>query len=398
MKAILSYLLALFLGICLGFIVITYFPTILLSVRAFFDKSQTHSKPAQKQIIGFLPYWLVGKAKNDYANSITTLTYFGLTIGTDGHIQYLANEQEEQPNWHTLRSNKLQSLLNKTKKNNQTLSLLVFSGNADAINELISNPVSHGKHLVQDVTPIMQKYDFSDLNLDIESTKLSSNEARLNFTQFVKTVKKEMDKKGLGTLTVEITGSDLIKNTLINPKDIAPIADYIVIMAYDFHYQGSSVAGPVAPIGGGGENYEFDTNIVLNQAYTTIPRNKIILGMPTYGYSWETLTDSPQSATLPGSGITMSNAATEEFLKKCASCSALLDKKAQENYIIYKDNETGTYHQIFYPNKDTMQKKVDLVEQNNLAGAAIWALGYENPSVLDPLGKYKTDIVNLTRL
>lgn len=251
---------------------------------------------------------------------------------------------------------------------------------------------------MQDVIPIMQKYDFSDLNIDIESTKLASDEARINFTSFIKTVKQELDKKALGTLTVEITGNDLIKHQLIDPKEIASIADYIVIMAYDFHYQGSSVTGPVAPIGGGGTKYEFDTNTVLNQAYTVIPRNKIILGVPTYGYSWETLTDSPQSATLPGSGITMSNVATEDFLKKCASCSALLDRKSQENYVIYKDTETGTYHQIFYQNKETMQRKVDLVTGNNLAGVAIWALGYENPSVMEPLTNYKRDIINITRL
>lgn len=116
MRTLLYSLLALLIGIFIGYITLTFFPNILFSIRAFFDKSETHSKPAQKQIVGFLPYWLVGKVKNDYANSITTLTYFGLTINTDGKIQYLANQQEEEPNWHTLRSNALQSILTKAKK------------------------------------------------------------------------------------------------------------------------------------------------------------------------------------------------------------------------------------------------------------------------------------------
>ena len=386
------------MGIGAGYAVLTFSPQTLIAAKSLFFKQPIRSKPAEKQIIGFLPYWLVKSAKNNYANSITTLTYFGLTISPDGSIQKVANEQEEEPDWTTLRSDVLQKKLTIARNNNQTLSLLVFSGGPEAIDNLVSNPGPHAKNLVRDVAPIMRKYEFSDLNLDIESTKIASDEARKNFTEFITTVKKEIDKQQLGTLTVEITGNDLIKKQLIDVEKIGKIADYIVIMAYDFHYQGSPVSGAVAPIGGVGKNAEFDTQTVVNIAMSLVPRKKIILGSPSYGYSWETLTQSPRAATLPGSGVTVSNAKAQDMLGACSMCSSTFDPVAGENYVTHKDEQTGTYHQLYYPDEKSLQAKVALATKDNLAGVAIWALGYEGESMFLPLQGYKKEIVDITRL
>lgn len=398
MRAFVICVLGLFLGIGIGWFLLTYTPHFVLQVRKMVFPTKQESFSSEKQIIGFLPYWLVSSAKPDYANTITTFTYFGLTVGPDGKIQYLLNEQEEEPGYHMLKSEKLKAMLTSAKKNDQILSLLVFSADTDAIYSLISNPKDHAKNLVDDVESIMKKYGFTDLNLDIESIGFASDSARENFTHFVSEVQKEVKKKKLGTVTIEITGSDLIKKNLLNPKDIAPIADYVVIMAYDFHYQGSAVSGPVAPIGGAQDEAEFDTNVVLSQAYKVIPREKIVLGVPTYGYSWETLEKTQASATLPGSGTTRSGKNAEVFLKSCASCSAMLDEKAKENYVIYKDEQTGMYHQMYFHTAQTMQEKVSLVTSNNLAGIAIWALGYEDSRILEPIAGYKKDIIDIIRL
>ena len=62
---------------------------------------------------------------------------------------------------------------------------------------------------------------------------------------------------------------------------------------------------------------------------------------------------------------------------------------AKESYIIYKDDETGVYHQIFYPDKKSMEEKSQFAEKNNLGGVAVWALGYEGKTILEPLANYK---------
>lgn len=340
-------------------------------------------------VIGFLPYWLAGKAKSDYAPYITTLTYFGLTLDGQGKIMKLVNEQEEEPGWYALRSGKMDSFFKQAKQSGMTRSLLVFSADQQTIEELISDPSAHAKNVINEVAPIMKKYEFTDLNLDIESVSPASEEAQTNFETFVHEIKKQMNDRNLGTLTIDVSPTALYKNYLIDPKKIAPYVDYMVFMTYDYHYQGSSVTGPVAPLGGGGTISEFDVEVAMKDALKIIPKNKIIMGIPLYGYEWETLNDIPRSAIIPGTGITASNARVESFLESCTTCSAKFDDVAKESYLIYLDEDTGVYHQIFYPDKRSMQEKTDFAQKNNIAGVAVWALGYEGKTILDPLMDYK---------
>ena len=46
---------------------------------------------------------------------------------------------------------------------------------------------------MNEVAPIMKKYEFTDLNLDIESVAIASEESRARFTEFVSSIKKELD-------------------------------------------------------------------------------------------------------------------------------------------------------------------------------------------------------------
>ena len=340
---------------------------------------------SKKQVIGFLPYWLVSKAQSDYSSYITTLTYFGLTVDVDGSILTHTSPQESEPGWYALDSGKLDSTLSSAKTKGTALSLLVFNGNTDIIDELLNDPVLHAQRLISEVTPIMQKHQFTDLNLDIEDVSYASDSSRLAFGQFVREVKKGMDTNHLGTLTIDVAPDAFILQRLIDIHDLSSVVDYVVVMAYDYHYMGSQVTGPVAPLSGAGTISEYDTVSAIHLARQSLPANKIILGIPLYGYEWETLEEASRSATLPGSGITASTMRIEQLLKDCATCSASFDTEAQEPYLIYTDQETGTVHQFFYPNAASMQAKFDFAKKEKLGGLALWALGYEDSTILNPL-------------
>lgn len=339
-------------------------------------------------VIGFLPYWLVGKANKDYNKYITTLTYFGLTIGTDGKIVRYNAPGEEEPGWSTLRSGKVDAILKKAEKDHVDLSLLVFNADEASISALLSDPAVHARNLVEEVAPIMSHYGFKDLNIDIESASVASEESRIKFTSFIREVKKNVDKHKLGTITLEASPTVLIKKYLINLTEIHPLVDYVVLMTYDYHYQGSSVTGAVSPIGGAGTNAEFDTITGVREALRILPPSKILVGAPLYGYEWETLSETPRSAVLPGSGLTASNRRTEQFLNTC-KCTIHWDEEAKESYIVYKDKETDTFHHLYYPDKQATQEKVNLVKKYNVGGLALWALGYDGKIILNPLENYK---------
>jgi spore germination protein YaaH len=162
----------------------------------------------------------------------------------------------------------------------------------------------------------------------------------------------------------------------------------MIIMGYDYHFQGSYVTGPVAPLFGAGTVSEYDIQTAVEKALTMMPAEKIILGVPLYGYEWETIGNDPRSPVIPGTGLIASSLRVSQLVASCSTCSVKLDPVAEEKYLIYKDTDTGSYHQIFYPDQEVMKDKIEFVQKYNLGGIALWALGYEDSTILDPLKNY----------
>ena len=343
----------------------------------------------QNEVVGFLPYWLSSKAQTDYSKYVTTLTYFSLGMNTDGTIQKFTKPGQGEPGYVSLQNGKMDSFLNSAKQNRQKLSLAIFDGGDKNIAKLLQDPISSANNLTNDVVPIMQNYGFTDLNLDVEQVGDASPEAQIKFVQFVKQVKTNLDSAKVGTLSTDISAIAFVRNkNLSDPAALAPIVDKIILMAYDYHSTVSSVTGPVAPGLGAGTVSEFDTDSAIQAALKIMPAKKLILGIPLYGYEWETIGQVPRSAVIPGTSLIISNQRAEDLLSSCATCSAEFDTTDKEAHIIYK-TDSGTYQQIFYPTKDSTQFKVDLANHYSLGGIALWALGYEGKTILAPLSGYQ---------
>jgi spore germination protein YaaH len=389
-KKILIVILGLGVGILVGYMVFAYASifsgvqnNLVISPLATFF----HITP-KKHVVGFLPYWLIGKKDTDYTKYVTTLSYFSLTVNPDGTIQKYVNPGELEPGWNTLQSGKVDTVLAQAKKKHITLSLTIMTGDNDAINELMSEPEIHANQLLEEVTPLMKTYGFTDLNFDIESTIRATDGARLNYTKFVKTLKERLSSEKIGTLTIDISPISLFRNDLIDSVAIAPYIDYLFIMGYDYHYTGSLVAGPISPLSGAGDIFEFDIMVAVDKALSLYPPDKIILGLPIYGYEWETLSGSQHSAIISRTGLVASNSRIESLLQSCATCSAVFDETAQESIVSYKDENTNTYHYMNYPDMRSMQAKVQFARDKQLGGLGLWALGYEDSTVLEPLVGY----------
>lgn len=379
--------LALLFGFVSGVFLLVLLPKLPLKIDSQFYSLFGLKKP---QIIGFQPFWLLQRADKSYQKYITTFTYFGLTLDTGGTIIQLVSLQEEEPGWTTLKTDRFQEKLQQAKKDGLELSLLVHNSNEASISALLKEPEKHAQNLITDITPLMKKHGFTNLNLDIESFKEASQSAQQEFTTFVKEVKKGVDENNLGTLTVEINPTALIKPRLIKAEEIGKIADFVVLMAYDFHYVNSYLAGPVAPIGGVSQVREYDVETALEKALNIIPPEKIILGIPLYGYEWETMDDKPGAATIPDGGSTASNKRATGLLASCDNCTKGFDEQSKQSYIVFPDRDY--FHQIYYEDEKSIKEKLVLAKKHKIAGVALWALGYEGENILKPLKTYKKSV------
>ena len=105
---------------------------------------------------------------------------------------------------------------------------------------------------------------------------------------------------------------------------------------------------------------------VVDYAVTRIPREKINLGIPNYGYDW----------TLPfEQGV--SRARTVSSLKAVQTAienDAVIqyDERAQSPYFhYYKD---GKEHEVWFEDVRSMQAKFDLVKEYGLRGMGYWQI------------------------
>ena len=388
-KTIIFILISIAFGIGTGLLYLQILPNLpapLVSPLA--EVSGKH--PAK--VFGFLPYWLLDKAQHSYSTSLTTLAYFSLGINADGTIRKLVNDREEEPGWTSLRKPEVIQQFDTAHVAGQTTSLVIFSGNQDTIDTLIHDPVAHAHTLVQEILPIMQEYKFDDVNLDLESSEEASLAAQQQFTDFVQTVKNDVAANKLGTVSFDMTVASLFQQQLVNPVNIGKIADTIILMTYDYHYPGSLLAGPVSPLGGVGITRVYDVTSSLYKAMQVIPREKIVLGLPLYGYEWQTLSNIPGSPSIPNTGQTASDMRVEQLLSSCTNCIQSIDNVSQEPYVIFPDG--AFYHQIYYTDGNSTSAKVNLARSTDIGGVALWALGYEGQSTLQSLSSYKRSLIN----
>ncbi len=374
-KKIILLLSFFLLGICTGFLTQLTLPqnqiNLLVSPLADLTKKQEN--------IGFLPYWLIEQANfASYQGYINELTYFGLTIGPDGYIQKLTKPNEEEPGWTTFK-NKVKTIFSQLKQDRIKTSLLIFSADEKVISALVDHPILSAHNLITEVVPLMKEVGFNNLHLDIESFQTASLASQLNYAEFLTEVKKGLKENKLGHLIVEITPESLIKERLTNASLISPIADFIVLMAYDYHYFHSPISGPVAPLGGAGLVWEYDVEKAVKIALSSIPADKLILGIPLYGYEWETLTNKPLSAVIPQSAKVASLKRISQMLPSCQDCQSGTEEFSQQPYLIIPEN--NYFRQIFYEDKTSIAKKKQLIKKYQLAGLAFWALGYEDETI-----------------
>jgi hypothetical protein len=145
---------------------------------------------------------------------------------------------------------------------------------------------------------------------------------------------------------------------------LAPSVDYALIMAYDYHYAGGE-AGAVAPIGW--------VRDVAAYSVSTFGAGKVLLGVPLYGYDWDTTSGGIAKP------VTYKQAAERA---QRPGATRTLDQGTQSEVVRYTDDD-GDQHEVWFESAATFDAKFALVRQTGLAGFGLWRIGQEDTGVWD---------------
>ena len=143
-----------------------------------------------------------------------------------------------------------------------------------------------------------------------------------------------------------------------NYAAVGAAVDGVLLMTYEWGYTyGPPMA--VAPLP--------NVRAVLDYAVTEIPREKIFLGIPNYGYDW----------TLPfvqGESVarSISNQQAIELARRYG-IAIQFDETAVSPFFHYTD-ESGAVHEVWFEDARSMDAKFRLIAEYGFQGAGIWNL------------------------
>ncbi len=165
-------------------------------------------------------------------------------------------------------------------------------------------------------------------------------------------------------------------NAYLNRSEIAAVSDYLINMGYDEHYVGGETTGSVASLG-------FEEGAIANQLLIGVPADKLISAVPFYTRIWYTSTDTDGTTYIDSKELSMDavSATLESW-----SLTPSWDPVTAQNYIAWYTDD-GVLCQIWIEDAQSLQRKILLVPANDLAGVAIWALGFQNDSVWSVLSE-----------
>lgn len=266
---------------------------------------QNSSTPASgdKVIYGFVPYWNL--KKTTVQPELTHLSYFSLTIGGDGSLLTKVDGEVDQ-GYHRLQSEEFLDLAEQALNQNSKVDIVLTQFNESDINSFLKSKPAQEK-LIAGLDNVLLAYPVSGVNIDIECAGSSCQSVQDNLTEFMIILRNHLDTKyDQVTLSIDVYASAPKGTNIWNVAAIEPYVDYFIIMAYDFHRKSSPQAGPIAPLFGGAEYWDSDISGHLQDFLKAAPSNKLLLGIPFYGYQWQTVSKEPQSHTFPDTGSTAS--------------------------------------------------------------------------------------------
>ena len=343
---------------------------------------------SNKVIYGFFPYWNLKYAEQLKINSLTHFAYFAIDLKEDGSINKKVNLVESEPGWNKLKSKDTNKLLYQSKLLGQKTVIVITAMQPETIESILNSP-ENKKAAITSIMNIYKDFGFDDINIDFEYVNIGNKALRDNFVDFITDLRFVcVSYKSHCQIDIDIFASAAEKPRLWDIKQLEPVTDKFIVMAYDYYRKSSTQAGPIAPIRGkcagtfSDEKDCLEEDILshISQISKLIPSNKIILGVPFYGYEWQTASTDFLANTYPGTGALATYQRIQSLFQdvKISSISAQWSNLTLSPYLSYEEDEK--IYQIHFENAQSLEQKIKFVESANLGGIAIWALGYEGPS------------------
>jgi len=346
------------------------------------DKNKNESKPTPE--IGFTPdgplnqdfkvaAWIqasadLEKARDSFTNHaeiFSTLSPFWYSAQEDGNIEKRGDILNEDVR-NTAREKGVKmipSITNNFDKDSKLSNLLKNEQTVASHIDIIMNEV------------LVNGYD----GIDIDYENLDPA-VKKQFTDFIIKLAEKLHEKGkIISVTVQAKQSDAQAWSgagALDFKKLGEVADQFRVMTYDFSRVNTD-PGSIAPV--------YWIKEVIEYAKSKVPKDKIMVGVPFYGYQW--CTSDNDNEQCKNKGLTW-----EGVQNVIAKYDPVIEwnEASKTPWFLYVDEDNNT-KVVNYEDHKSLEAKLEAVKELDVAGIAIWRLGSEDPqsfeTIKEKLGK-----------
>lgn len=213
--------------------------------------------------------------------------------------------------------------------------------------------------LIGEILSLLRRKGFAGLDVDFEYLPGDLADA---YAEFLARLQRLLRAQGLFVVAALAPKTSADQPGLLyeghNYAKIGAAVDGVLLMTYEWGYTfGPPMA--VAPMP--------EVRAVLDYAVTEIPPEKILLGVPNYGYDWP----------LPfQQGVTKAQSISGQQAIELAirhQIAIQYDATAQSPYFYYTD-DSGIVHAVWFEDARSMAAKLALVAEYGFQGAGFWNL------------------------
>ena len=307
-----------------------------------------------KMIYGFYPYWIRENSSQLPYELLTHVAYFSYAVNpeTGGPLDVRGWTSTPFVD-HAVACN--------------AKPILVASNFGITQNETLLSSEQAKAALIDSLLYYASIRNAAGINIDFEAVP---NARRESLTNFMQTLSDSLRRRIPNAhLSIDLPP---FPDEAFDVEALAKSCDHLIVMTYDYYYAKSATAGPVAPL-----HYdstwkkEHIRQSILSYLAQGIQPEKILLGIPFYGYDWETESDSLGApAKRTGYARYYASIRREENFPQ-----RRFDAHSLTSWLPYRDGKK--WRQVWFEDSLSLMYKYRFVDSVGLGGIAIWALGYD---------------------
>ncbi|MBP5266278.1 MAG: glycosyl hydrolase family 18 [Lachnospiraceae bacterium] len=230
--------------------------------------------------------------------------------------------------------------------------------------ESVLNVTSHRDNLVNNLINACTSAGIDGINVDFEAL---SGSCKNGYIQFIRELSIACERADLFLSVDNYPPAD--HNLFYNRSVQADYADYVILMAYDEH-NATTEPGSTASL-------PFVQEAVA-ATLEEVPADQLVMALPFYTRVW--------TSDANGTGCSaQAMKKTAEYLAEHGA-SANWDNGVAQNYAEFNDGDTKVM--IWVEDVASLNEKMKVGQQNQLAGLAFWKLGLESPEVWPTIAQY----------